>query len=218
MLLSTPAGQCFPSRNSTATASRDSARETAICRTIEFAKLVWYGKGRVCRTNLSTQPEAQQPLPRPRAQQPLPQPEPSSRFHSRDSVRETAICRTIEFAKWVWYGKGRVCRTNLSTQPGPATTSAAPAPATTSASRAKQPLPQPGSSSHFRSPGPGPRAKATRYRKRGRFCTAGSCKRATELYLFRSRRRRNVQDWPVCHLLLQIPRSTSSESMSYRPY
>lgn len=55
MLLSTPAGQCFPSRNSTATASRGSVRETAICRTIEFAKWVWYGKGRVCRTNLSAQ-------------------------------------------------------------------------------------------------------------------------------------------------------------------
>ena len=91
MLLSTPAGQCFPSRNSTATASRGSVRETAICRTIEFAKWVWYGKGRVCRTNLSTQPWAsshfrsqsqaatsaarvKQPLPQPRAQQPLPQP------------------------------------------------------------------------------------------------------------------------------------------------
>ena len=37
LLLSTPAGQCFPSRNSTATASRGAVRETAICRTIEFA-------------------------------------------------------------------------------------------------------------------------------------------------------------------------------------
>ena len=55
---------------------------------------------------------------------------------------------------------------------------------------------QPGSSSHFLSPepsshfrSPGPKAKATRYRKRGRFCAADSCKRATELYLFRSRQR-----------------------------
>ena len=126
MLLSTPAGQCFPSRNSTATASRGSVRETAICRTIEFAKLVWYGKGRVCRTNLSTQPRAQQPLPRPRAKQSLPQPG--------------------------------------AQQPLPQL-------------RVQQPLPQ-----------PRPRAKATRYRKRGRFCAAGSCKRATEPYLFRSRR------------------------------
>ena len=95
MLLSTPAGQCFPSRNSTATASRDSVRETAICRTIELVKLVWYGKGRVCRTNLSTQsrvqqslpqPGTQQPLPQPRAQQPLPHsPEPSSHFRSPGS-------------------------------------------------------------------------------------------------------------------------------------
>ena len=53
----------------------------------------------------------------------------------------------------------------------------------------------PGPSSHFRSSGPsshfrsqGPSAKATQYRKRGRFCTAGFCKRATEPYLFRSRR------------------------------
>ena len=46
---------------------------------------------------------------------------------------------------------------------------------------------QPGSSSHFRSQGP--RAKATQYRKRGRFCTAGFCKRATGPYLCRSRRR-----------------------------
>lgn len=70
LLLSIPAGQCFPSRNSTATASRGSVRETAICRTIELVKLVWYGKGRVCRTNLSTQPRAKQSLPQPRVQQP----------------------------------------------------------------------------------------------------------------------------------------------------
>ena len=74
MLLSTPAGQCFPSRNSTATASRGSVRETAICRTDCVRKWVWYGKGRVCRTNLSTQPRVQQSLPQPRVQQPLPQP------------------------------------------------------------------------------------------------------------------------------------------------
>ena len=97
MLLSTPAGQCFPSLNSTATASRGSVRETATCRTDCVRKWVWYGRGRVCRTkSLHTapgpavtsaatsatpspgshfrSPGPRQPLPQPRAQQPLPQP------------------------------------------------------------------------------------------------------------------------------------------------
>lgn len=37
----------------------------------------------------------------------------------QNSVRETAVCRTDWARKWVWYGKGRVCRTNLSAQPWP---------------------------------------------------------------------------------------------------
>ncbi len=53
----------------------------------------------------------------------------------------------------------------------------------------------PGPGSHFRNPEPsshfrsqGPSAKAAQYRKRGRFCAADSCKRATGPYLCRSRR------------------------------
>ena len=106
----------------------------------------------------------------------------------RNSVRETAVCRTDWARMMVWYGKGRVCRTNLSTQPR--VQQSLPQPG------AQQPLPQPEPSSHFRSPSQavasaaqGPRAIATRYRKRDRFYTAGFYKRATEPYLFRSRRR-----------------------------
>ena len=37
----------------------------------------------------------------------------------RNSVRETAVCRTDWARMMVWYGKGRVCRTNLSAQHWP---------------------------------------------------------------------------------------------------
>lgn len=99
---------------------------------------------------------------------------------------------------------------SLHTAPGPAATAVAPGPAATSAvpsQAATSAVTGPAATSATRSPAapsqaatssapsqavtsaaPGPSAKATPHRKRGRFCTAGFCKRATGPYLCRSRR------------------------------
>lgn len=118
-------------------------------------KWVWYGKGRVCRTNLSTQPRVQQPLPQSRTRQSLPQPGPQGQSH---------FLSPESSSHFLSHGPGSHFRN--------------PEPSSHFLSL--------GPSSHFRSQGP--MAKATQYRKRGRFCTAGFCKRATGPYLCRSRR------------------------------
>ena len=185
---------------------------------IELVKLVWYGKGRVCRTNLSTQPRAQQPLPQPRVQQSLPQPrakqslpQPGSSSHFRSQGPAATSAAGTPYGKRLSAVRIEFVNGFGTAKVGFAVPISPRSPGTSSHFRSHEPRspepsgpeprcpeprcpgpssPEPRSpepSSHFRSQGPS--AKATRYRKRGRFCAADSCKRATELYLRRSRRR-----------------------------